>query len=280
MKVMIFGPRGYLGQQFRTIYPDAATPALDIADARAVRDALEGHRPDVVINCAGRCGTPNVDWCEDHKQETVHANVLGPLVLLEECARRGAFLVHLSSGCIYSGDNGGAGFTEADPPNFAGSFYSRSKAWADQILMEFPVLALRLRMPFDGSTSDRNLIMKLRKYRRVLTTPNSLTHLPDFLRAADALIRQRATGVYNVVNPGAISPFEVMTMYRELVDPAHEFEPLQEDRLGEVVKAGRSNCLLSIDRLEERGIEMPPVRRAVEAALRSLGKALATGARR
>jgi 3,5-epimerase/4-reductase len=278
MKVMIVGSKGYLGQQFRSLYPDAVTPPLDIADARAVRNSLAEHAPEVVINCAGRCGSPNVDWCEDHKLETAHANVLGPLVLLEECSRRGSYLVHLSSGCIYSGDNGGGGFTEADAPNFAGSFYSRSKTWADQILSEFPVLTLRLRMPFDGSTSDRNLIMKLRKYKRVLTAPNSLTHLPDFLRAAAELIRRRAVGVFNVVNPGAMSPFEMMTMYRELVDPDHGFEPLPEESLGEVVKAGRSNCLLSTDRLSGEGVELPPVRQAAESALRSL--AHATGARR
>jgi 3,5-epimerase/4-reductase len=278
--VMILGPKGYLGQQFKSLYPDAATPLVDIADAVAVRRVLEEASPEVVVNCAGRCGSPNVDWCEDHKLETVHGNVLGPLVLLEACSRRGAYLVHLSSGCIYEGDGGGRGFTEADAPNFAGSFYSRSKTWADQILMEFPVLALRLRMPFDGSTSERSLIMKLRKYKRVLTSKNSLTHLPDFLRAADTLIRKRATGVYNVVNPGAISPFELMTMYREIVDPAHAFEPLAEEQLGEVTKAGRSNCLLSVDRLAREGIELPPVRQAAESALRSLAKALGTGARR
>lgn len=280
MKVMILGSKGYLGQQFRSLYPDAVTPLVDIADAVAVRRALDEAAPEVVVNCAGRCGSPNVDWCEDHKLETAHGNVLGPLVLLEECSRHGAYLVHLSSGCIYSGDNGGGGFTEADVPNFAGSFYSRSKTWADQILMEFPVLTLRLRMPFDGSTSDRNLIMKLRKYKRVLTTRNSLTHLPDFLHAADALIRRRAIGVFNVVNPGSMSPFEMMTMYRELVDPDHGFEPLPEAKLGEVVKAGRSNCLLSTDRLSREGVELPPVRQAAESALRSLAEELVTGARR
>ena len=81
-------------------------------------------------------------------------------------------------------------------------------------------------------------------------------------------------GTYNVVNPGAISPFELMTMYRELVDPAHTFEPLAEKQLGAVTKAGRSTCLLSTNRLRREGIELPPVRRAAEAALRSLAKVL------
>src|SRR5262249_49785682 len=153
------------------------------------------------------------------------------------------FLVHLSSGCIYSGDNGGRGYGEEDAPNFSGSFYSRTKAWSDQAFRDFPALTLRVRMPFDGTTNERNLITKVRRYRRVLTEPNSLTYLPDFLTAAAALIERRATGLYNVVNEGVISPYQIMARYRDLIDPGHAFEPLAADRLGEVAAAGRSNCV-------------------------------------
>jgi dTDP-4-dehydrorhamnose reductase len=125
-------------------------------------------------------------------------------------------------------------------------------------------------MPFDGTTSERNLIMKLRKYRRVLTEPNSLTYVPDFLRVSASLIARRATGVYNVVNRGVISPFEIMTRYRELVDPTHRFEPLPLASLGEVARAGRSNCVLSTARLETEGLTLPPVREAMDRALEDL----------
>jgi 3,5-epimerase/4-reductase len=274
-RVLIFGGRGYLGQYFRDLYPRAAAPGVDIADRAAVGAALDEHRPDVVINCAGKTGRPNVDWCETHKDETLRANVTGPLVLLDECLPRGVFLVHLGSGCIYAGDNGGRGFSEDDPPNFAGSFYSRTKAWSDQMLREFPVLNLRLRMPFDGTRGERSLITKLRRYPRVLTEPNSLTCLPDLLRAAQELIARRVTGTFNVVNPGTMSPFDVMSRYRALVDPSHRFEPLPVARLGEVTAAGRSNCLLNTDKLRAAGIVMPPVEAAVDAALRELARCAA-----
>jgi dTDP-4-dehydrorhamnose reductase len=269
-RVLLFGGRGFMGQYFLTQYPRAVLADADIAEGRAVAAVLDRHRPDVVINCAGKTGRPNVDWCEDHKLETLRANVTGALVLLEQCLARAIYLVHLSSGCIYEGDRGGAGFREDDAPNYAGSYYSRTKAWADQMLREFPALTLRLRMPFDGTTSERNLIMKLRKYRRVLTEPNSLTYVPDFLRVSAALIERRATGVYNVVNRGVISPFEIMTRYRELVDPAHRFEPLPLASLGEVARAGRSNCVLSTAKLEAEGLSLPPVHEAVDRALRRM----------
>ncbi len=267
MNILLFGARGYLGQQFLTAYPEAHTPSVDIADQKAIKEAFDGYKPAIVINCAGKTGRPNVDWCEDHKLETIRSNVTGPLLLLEECLKRNIYLVHLSSGCIYSGDKKGRGFTEDDAPNFYGSFYARTKAWADQMMRDFPVLTLRLRMPFDGSQSDRNLIMKLRKYARVLDTENSLTSLPDFLRVAKELIHRRATGVYNVVNDGVISPYRVMELYREIVDPSHSFERLTIDHLSDVVKADRSNCFLSTAKLKNEGLLMPPVEEAVRRAL-------------
>jgi hypothetical protein len=71
-----------------------------------------------------------------------------------------------------------------------------------------------------------------------------------------------------------ISPYEVMTMYQEIVDPAHTFRRLAEEDLGEVARAGRSNCALDTTRLESKGIYFPPVRNALADALRSLAQNL------
>ena len=278
-RVMVLGGRGFLGGYFRGAYQDAVAPEVDITDRHAVVQALERYQPEVVINCAGRTGRPNVDWCEDHREETLEVNVTGALLVMRACLDRGIYLVHVSSGCIYQGDNGGRGFSEDDAPNFAGSFYSQTKAWADQIIRHFPVLTLRLRMPFDGSTSERNLIVKLRKYSRVLAVANSLTHMPDFLRASQVLIARRATGVYNLVNEGALSPFDLMRRYKDVVDARHSFEPLALDQMPEVARTGRSNCLLNTDKLRDAGLALPPVDQAVDLALRALAQEESAGKR-
>lgn len=270
MKVFLLGSTGYIGKAILGVYPDAITERVDITDRSAVADALDRIKPDVVINAAGKTGRPNVDWCEDHKLETLQANVIGPLNLLQECGARNIYWVHMSSGCIYSGDNGGRGFTEDDPPNFWGSFYARTKAWSDQILREFPVLQLRLRMPFDGTDEPRNLIQKLLKYRKVLDEPNSLTYVPDFLETMRSLVEKKATGTFNVVNPGTVSPWRIIELYKESVDPAHNAERLPLDGLGTVVKAGRSNCLLSGEKLMAQGIVLPDIEVRLKEAMAAL----------
>ena len=269
---MIFGSKGYFGRHFVSVFPDAETPSVDIGDAGAVAAVLDDKKPDVVINAAGKTGVPNVDWCEDHKEETLHSNVKGPLVLLEECGKRAIYWVHLGSGCIYEGDKNGMGFSEEDEPNFRGSFYSRTKLWSDRMLADFPVLQLRIRMPFEGTGDPRNLITKLLRYDRVLDVPNSLTYVPDFLKIAQSLIQKRATGIYNMVNTGAISPYEVMIGYQKAVDPHHTFERLTLDNLPSVVQAGRSNCMLNTNKLTEEGLPFRPVNEALEEAFSLLRK--------
>jgi 3,5-epimerase/4-reductase len=124
-------------------------------------------------------------------------------------------------------------------------------------------------MPFDDSNNPRNLLQKLIKYKKVLDVPNSITYLPDMFKALETLVKKRAMGIYNMVNPGAISPYQIMQKYKELVDPKHEFERLTLDHLSDVVKAGRSNCVLSSKKIEAEGIRLLSVDEAIEKAMRS-----------
>lgn len=274
-KVLIFG-NGYIGNRFKDRLPDAVITTADITDPAAVRAALTVHRPDVVINCAGKTGRPNVDWCEDHKPETFASNVIGPRVLARECLDRGVFFAHMGSGCVYEGDNNGKGFTEDDPPNFFGSFYSRTKLLSELALKEFPVLQLRMRLPLDRIPGPRNLITKITGYTRVISIKNSISVVDDFLTAALELITRRKAGIYNMTNPGAIEHQKILAMYQEIVDPSFTYVPMSLDELHAITKAKRSNCVLNTDKLAREGITMPPVHEAVRNALKEYKKHVKT----
>ena len=224
MKMLIFG-EGYIAHHFLKVFGvEAEISPLRLEDFSAVKAELELKKPDVVVNCAGKTGRPNVDWCEDHKMETLASNVVAPLILARACEELGLYMVHVGSGCVYDGYNEGKGFSEEDTPNFEGSYYSRTKAWSERMLKDFKVLQLRLRMPFDSVPSERNFITKITKYAKVISTPNSISVLDDFMKAARLLIEKRAVGIYNVTNPGVITHQEILDMYIELVDPNYRYE--------------------------------------------------------
>ncbi len=274
--LLVFG-NGYVGNKFKARLGERAVIShADIADATAVRAALDHHKPNTVINCAGKTGKPNVDWCEDHKEETYRSNVLGPKILAEECQKRAIHLTHIGSGCVYAGDNGGKGYTEEDPPNYDGSYYSNTKRESEAMLKQFAVLQLRMRMPVDSAPNDRNLITKLVKYRKVISVPNSVSIIDDFITAALRLIELRRTGIYNVTNPGAIVHPEILDAYKEIVDPSFSYEQMSMDALGKIIKAGRSNCVLNTDKLAKEGITLPHVKDAIRTALKQYKQHLST----
>lgn len=272
MKYIIFGRQSWLGgkidQSLKADGHQGEIYPADITDLSAVRAALDWVKPDMVINCAGKTGHPNIDWCEDHKPETFVVNTVGPLNIMTACQERGLYMVHLSSGCIYDNAGYDKPLTEeapASPP----SFYSWTKLWADEVLKNFPVLIVRLRMPIDSQPNPRNLITKLSKYPKIIDVENSATIVDDLLVAIKGLTAKRCTGIYNVTNPGSIKHREIMAMYLELVDPKHKFEMIPAAdllRLG-LAKAGRSNCILSTAKLEKEGIHLRPIKEAMRETL-------------
>ena len=277
MKILIFG-KGYIANKFKVFFgEEAEISELRIEDYSKVKAGLERVKPDVVLNCAGKTGRPNVDWCEDHKMETLFGNVTAPLILARACEELALYMVHIGSGCVYEGYKDGEGYSEEDAPNFEGSYYSRTKAWSERMLKDFKVLQLRLRMPFDSVPSERNFITKIIKYNKVISVPNSISVLEDFLKAAKVLIEKRATGVYNITNPGTITHQEILDIYIELVDPSYHYELFSVEEMEKITKAKRSNCGLSVKKLEREGIHLRPVREAVRESLAQYQKNLEKG---
>jgi dTDP-4-dehydrorhamnose reductase len=251
MKYLIFG-RGMIGGRFDSFLEDTYLSSVNICDEEKVKQEIIKIDPDVVLNCAGKTGRPNIDWCEDNKVETLNSNVEGLFVLLKSCQELGKYMVQIDSGCIYEGDNYGNGFSEDDEPNFFGSFYSRSKIIGQKLLKEFDnVLVLRIRSPFLSSSDDRNYLNKILKYPKIIDTKNSITIFDDFLLSAKHLMENNKKGFYNIVNPGEISPAEILEVYKEIIDSSHAYEVISSEELDLITKARRSNCVLNSDKLQK-----------------------------
>jgi dTDP-4-dehydrorhamnose reductase len=233
-----------------------------------INQAITEFQPTIIINAIGKVGKPNVDWCEDHREETFQSNVMVPIMLREACKKREIFWVHISSGCVYYSHHENQVYSEDNEPNFYGSFYGRTKINIERILKEFGVLQLRPRMPFDEYPHPRNLITKLVNYKRVIDVPNSITHVHDFLRIMEVLMVKRETGIWNVVNKNPITHPEILEMYQEIVDKDFQYEVVDLDKFNSEVKARRSNCVLSVEKLEKYGIPIPEVHDVMEECLK------------
>ena len=192
----------------------------------------------------------------------------GAINVANACKKLGIYFVQLSSGCIYSGDNNGKGFSEGDTPNFNGSFYSKTKAEAEKAIDEIGALQLRIRIPIDHFPHPKNLIDKLLGYDQIVVAENSFTVIEDFLEATQALINKRATGIFNMTNPGHTNHEFIMKQYKKLVDPSADFSYINAAQLDEITKAPRSNCVLNTDKREKLGVKMPEITKRIPSLMR------------
>lgn len=229
-----------------------------------IEKTLTDYTPDVIINCIGKTGRPNIDWCESHKEETMSANVTLPLLLADACAKKNVHLIQIGSGCIYfgfspyKGEYGSSqdpGWQETDFAN-PESFYSKTKYSCDLMLGPLPhVTTLRIRMPVSEKDTPRNLINKLRGYKQVIDIPNSMTFMSDLVRCIDWAANNRPGGIYHVANPQPLTAARIMQEYQKYV-PEHQFEIINEAQLDQLTVAKRSNCILSGAKLLAAGFKM------------------------
>lgn len=236
---------------------------------------LENYRPEVVVNCLGKTGRPNVDWCEANKEATTSGNVTLPLLIAEACHDLGIHMIQIGSGCVFFGDSPYKGHSSwaKDPgwreTDFAKpeSFYSKTKYACDLMLGPMPhVTTLRIRMPVSDKDVPRNLINKLRGYKQVIDIPNSMTLMSDLVRCIDWAATNRPGGIWHVANPEPLTAARIMQEYQKYV-PEHQFEIITERELDSMTAAKRSNCILNTDKLRAAGFKMSNTEEALERTM-------------
>lgn len=281
---LVFGARGWIGGKISTLLTEqghrvyAAQARLE--DRESVERELDLYKPDRVINAAGVTGRPNIDWCEDHKQETLRANIIGALTLADTCFKRDIHMTNFGTGCIYEYDSehlvySGKGFKEADEPNFAGSYYSKTKIMLDKLLQDYPnVLNLRLRMPISDDLHERSFITKIIGYQKVVNIPNSMSVLTDLLPVSITMSLRKLTGVYNFVNPRVISHNQILDLYKKYINPAFNYTNFTVQEQDRILKARRSNNELDAQKLLQEFPNIPCITESIVKVFERMQKSL------
>lgn len=274
MKICVIG-KGFIAEHLPYQLSDDYFPI----DSRYINEYLETNKPDVVINCVGKTGRPNIDWCEDNKEITSLTNVVFPTLLARECAKKSIHLVHIGSGCIFFGQSPNINQSILDPKiiydngwgekDFANpkSFYSKTKYSCDLSIGDFSnVTILRIRMPISARNNQRNLINKLRGYKNIIDIPNSVTFVDDLVRCIRYVIDKNLTGIFHVTNPEPLTAASVMKEYARYIT-THKFNIISEEELDKLTLAKRSNCILDSSKLNNAGFFLSPTKEALEECM-------------
>lgn len=275
-KILIFG-NGQIANFYINHYKNSGSSAqiaqADITKLDQIQKAVNDFKPDVVINTAAKT---NLEWCGNNRLEAFNVNVLGAGNVAKACDEAGTYLIHFSSGCIFSSLDGKDAKKEEDDPN-PSSYYGWTKVWSEQIVpfersADFKYLILRPRQPVSAQVNHKNMLVKMLTFSKFIDTANSGTVIEDLMRWTDELIDKQATGVYHVANQGYTTPYKIGQMIKQYILPGLEPEKISKAELDKMTPNTRVDTVLNVDKLLALGIEAKPYEQRLEEIIKQLGE--------
>jgi dTDP-4-dehydrorhamnose reductase len=219
MRLLITGAAGMLGRDVRAAavrrqhdVVALSRRELDVADAAAVAAAVREAAPDAVVNCAA---WTDVDGAEADEAAATAVNGAGAGNVAEAAHAAGAFVVHVSSDYVFSGD-AGEPYVE-DSPTGPRSAYGRSKlAGEHAVAVGAPEAHAIVRSAWLFGRHGKNFVdtmVRLGGERDEVTVVDDQIGCPTYTgHLAEALLdiaERRIGGVQHVAGGGRCSWFDL-----------------------------------------------------------------------
>ena len=156
MKILVTGAKGQVGSEIVKRLPNCIAydrDELDITDINQIRQKIEQHMPNVIINCAAYTA---VDKAESESDMAFLINKTGPENLAKICEENKIFLMHLSTDYIFDGTKK-LPYVETDPAN-PQSVYGESKWQGEEAVRKYCKNYLILRVSWVFGEYGHNFV--------------------------------------------------------------------------------------------------------------------------
>jgi dTDP-4-dehydrorhamnose reductase len=232
MHILIHGGKGYLGNQLCQILNDLdikySLSTIRADNYEDVENEIKSNNYTHVIDCIGRTyGTINdkpeysaTKFLEQNLDINIKDNLISHINICLCITKYNIHYTYFSSGCLYNNKltdllTETNAFREDDPPNYKENSYSIMKIHAEKILMNINpnILILRIRLTLSKIDNPKNFICKYIKYDKINNIPNSFTVIEHLFPYIPRLLSNHAHGILNFVNPGLISPLQIVQHY-------------------------------------------------------------------
>ncbi|MCK5786803.1 MAG: NAD(P)-dependent oxidoreductase [Candidatus Sabulitectum sp.] len=264
MKVLVVGSSGMLGSEIMKLLGKSGVaadlPVFDVTRLDRVVSAVNGVKPDVILNTSG---ITDVDLCERDPEtaEKVHHEGIRNLAATE------VRLITVSTDQVFSSGSGEY-LLESDATEPA-NIYAASKLRGEKAALEYPGNTVVRTSWLFGSNGllpwiirrllDKGTVTAVTDQTSCITSVDSLAEV----LVGMALDKDR-TGLYHCVNKGAVTPFDLACRVRERIGT------------GTVIPGLWKQLALSAPRPvwsalgTERDIELPPLEEVMELCLKKM----------
>jgi dTDP-4-dehydrorhamnose reductase len=285
MKVLVIGANGQLGTDLQralgrrnlTVLP-VTHRELEIRDPEQVSEAVEGFRPDAVINTAA---FHKVEECERQASLAFEVNALGAWTLAQACSRAGLVLVHFSTDYVFDGRERRP-YSENDLPNPL-NVYGASKLAGEHLIAaacprHFIIRTCGLYGIAGSSGKGGNFVESMLRKADARTSIRVVddqivtpTFTGDLAEAVAELIVTDEYGLYHVSSEGECSWYQFAKKIFELADLDVDVAPITSDQLSSPVKRPPYS-VLSKQKLGKIGLRLPTWEDALGRYLQSRGQ--------
>jgi dTDP-4-dehydrorhamnose reductase len=243
MRILITGGRGQLAADLVRAFEGHEVTALgrqelDITLLDQIRAAMDGLRPDVVLNTAAY---HRVDLCESEPEQSFLVNAAAPQRLAATCRARGALLVHFTTDYVFGGRKR-TPYEESDPVDPI-NVYGASKVAGELAIRATDERHLIVRTTglyghaaiSNGRPNFVETMLRLAAEDKPISVVANQVLTPSFTRdVAETVVRlmaQDATGTVHVTNGGACSWYEFAAEIFRLAGMRARLSPTtQEER--------------------------------------------------
>ena len=272
--ILISGSYGQLGQALLA----AATefPAqhiwgydldqMDVCQIETVKEKLQKHRADVLINCAAYTA---VDAAEEHTAAAQALNTQAVGALAELCHNAGLLFVHISTDYVFDGQSHQP-YVEDDAPKPL-SVYGASKRAGEVLALAYPrSLVIRTSWLYaPGGKNFVNTMLRLGHERPSIEVVHDQvgvpTYAPDLARAILQIIEHEGKileaarcGLYHYCNQGQCSWYEFACKIKEYAGFPADVHPIPSADYP-VAAARPSYSVLSTKKIQKAfGLQIPP----------------------
>ena len=243
MKILLTGANGQLGSELQATCPAHFTliptdrDTLDVTDPHQMLEALEQHRPDVVINAAAYTA---VDKAENDKVAAYLLNNAAASVLAAEAQHYGYYLLHISTDFVFDGLQSTPYLP--DSPTVPLSVYGASKLAGDNSVRNFCPTAAIVRTSWLYSAYGNNFVKTM---LRLMAERDTLGVVADQIGSPTwtgtlantlwSFVAQQPQGILHCADNGVASWYDFAVAIQEealacgLLSKAIPIKPLRSD---------------------------------------------------